>query len=226
MEDFRKACGMGGLLRLDVRGADGEGARSLALNRPYAIIGSDPSADLRLDDARVSRRHAYLQAVSGARLLRRPGEPDRHPPRGRPPAGHRLAPRGRGRPGRPLRRPPLRRARGGRCRLGPGAGRAAEPPGRPPARRRPGGRLQRRRRPLRADLRQAPQAAHPGRRLARLPDQAPRPERLARSTAPCSARRKASGRSTSWAVGASASTAAGRARPASRRVTGSRSAAS
>ena len=65
MEDFRKACGMVGLLRLEVRGGGGAEARSLALNRPFAVIGSDPSADLHLDDRQVSRRHAYLQAVAG-----------------------------------------------------------------------------------------------------------------------------------------------------------------
>src|SRR3954452_15814650 len=39
------------------------GRRSLP--QPFAVIGRDPRSDVPLDDAQVSRRHAYLQVVAG-----------------------------------------------------------------------------------------------------------------------------------------------------------------
>jgi len=35
------------------------------LPQPFAVIGRDPQADVILDDLRVSRRHVYMQAVTG-----------------------------------------------------------------------------------------------------------------------------------------------------------------
>ena len=37
----------------------------LALDQPFAVIGRNASADLTLSDRRVSRRHAYVQAIAG-----------------------------------------------------------------------------------------------------------------------------------------------------------------
>lgn len=64
-EDFLQACGALAPLQLEVEHAErGELARwTTAL--PFALIGRDARADLRLDDKQVSRRHAYLQIVAG-----------------------------------------------------------------------------------------------------------------------------------------------------------------
>src|SRR5262249_34734787 len=37
----------------------------LALRQPFALLGRDPRADVVLDDAQVSARHAYLQVLAG-----------------------------------------------------------------------------------------------------------------------------------------------------------------
>jgi hypothetical protein len=60
---FRESCGLAGPLRLDLLGR-GE-AEPLAFDRPFAVIGRDPAADLVLDDERVGRRHLYVQAIAG-----------------------------------------------------------------------------------------------------------------------------------------------------------------
>jgi pSer/pThr/pTyr-binding forkhead associated (FHA) protein len=66
-ELFLKACGLSDshAFVLDVEGpGQGEGV-SRTFKRPFALIGRDPNADLVLDHALVSGRHAYLQVVAG-----------------------------------------------------------------------------------------------------------------------------------------------------------------
>src|SRR5439155_1003297 len=41
------------------------GPVSVALEKPFALIGSGVNADLRLDDNQVSHRHLYLQVYDG-----------------------------------------------------------------------------------------------------------------------------------------------------------------
>jgi pSer/pThr/pTyr-binding forkhead associated (FHA) protein len=62
---FWKACGATGPLRLNAAGSldDDDTGRDLPL--PFAVIGRDPKADLRLDHEAVSRRHAYVQVIAG-----------------------------------------------------------------------------------------------------------------------------------------------------------------
>jgi pSer/pThr/pTyr-binding forkhead associated (FHA) protein len=63
MDEFLKACGASGPLDLRIE-TQGETVPWSA-PQPFALIGSDPSADLFLDDPRVDRLHAYLQVVEG-----------------------------------------------------------------------------------------------------------------------------------------------------------------
>ncbi len=63
MQEFLEACGLEDRLRLDLDGPAGPGR--VALEQPFAVIGRNASADLTLSDRRVSRRHAYLQAIAG-----------------------------------------------------------------------------------------------------------------------------------------------------------------
>ncbi len=64
-EAFLEACGAGGPLLFDVRrDGDAEGRR-LAVQQPFALVGRAVNADLVLKDARVSRRHIYLQVLAG-----------------------------------------------------------------------------------------------------------------------------------------------------------------
>jgi pSer/pThr/pTyr-binding forkhead associated (FHA) protein len=65
MKSFLNACGFREPLRLVVEGPRPADAGPRPLAQPFAVIGRDPRADLVLDDLRVSRRHAYLQAVAG-----------------------------------------------------------------------------------------------------------------------------------------------------------------
>ena len=66
-ELFLKACGLSDshAFALEVEGP-GEGeVVSRTFKRPFALIGRDPNADLVLDHALVSSRHAYLQVIAG-----------------------------------------------------------------------------------------------------------------------------------------------------------------
>ena len=63
MHEFLEACGLDGRLRLDLDGP--AGPVRLALEQPFAVIGRNVGADLTLSDRRVSRRHAYVQAIAG-----------------------------------------------------------------------------------------------------------------------------------------------------------------
>ena len=60
--EFLKACGLRPLdLRIENRGE----TTRWSTHQPFALIGSDPMADLFLDDSRVDRLHAYLQVIEG-----------------------------------------------------------------------------------------------------------------------------------------------------------------
>ena len=63
MDEFLKACGATGPLDLRIENR-GETTR-WSTHQPFALIGGDPLADLRLDDPRVDRLHAYLQVIEG-----------------------------------------------------------------------------------------------------------------------------------------------------------------
>jgi pSer/pThr/pTyr-binding forkhead associated (FHA) protein len=62
---FLGACGATGPLRLSAERPRVFGPVSVALEKPFALIGSGVNADLRLDDNQVSHRHLYLQVYDG-----------------------------------------------------------------------------------------------------------------------------------------------------------------
>jgi pSer/pThr/pTyr-binding forkhead associated (FHA) protein len=62
---FFEACRWTSPLRLSVESADQPLATERILDQPFALVGSDPRMDLRLDDPQVNRRHAYLQLLGG-----------------------------------------------------------------------------------------------------------------------------------------------------------------
>src|SRR5688572_21620080 len=66
LEHFLDACGATGPLRLTVEHATG--ADRYLLHQPFAVVGRDPRADLRVADVGAARRHFYLQILFG-RLL-------------------------------------------------------------------------------------------------------------------------------------------------------------
>jgi pSer/pThr/pTyr-binding forkhead associated (FHA) protein len=63
MDEFLKACGATGPLDLRIENR-GETTR-WSTQQPFALIGSDPLADLLFDDPRVDRLHTYLQVIEG-----------------------------------------------------------------------------------------------------------------------------------------------------------------
>lgn len=64
-ERFQRACGGTGLLRLAVRRRDEPSSvEEIALERPYLLIGTAESCDVRLPSDSVSRRHAYVQLLN------------------------------------------------------------------------------------------------------------------------------------------------------------------
>jgi pSer/pThr/pTyr-binding forkhead associated (FHA) protein len=63
MDEFLKACGATGPLDLRIEN-QGETTR-WSSPQPFALIGSDPMADLLLEDPRVDPLHAYLQVIEG-----------------------------------------------------------------------------------------------------------------------------------------------------------------
>jgi pSer/pThr/pTyr-binding forkhead associated (FHA) protein len=71
LELFRNACGLGVPLALDCEDASGSSAGSAIcqFDYPFVLIGRDPRSDLILDDAQISRRHTFLQAVAGRILV-------------------------------------------------------------------------------------------------------------------------------------------------------------
>jgi hypothetical protein len=64
-EEFFQACGARGPLVLEIERQGHSEAVRHTLSLPFALIGRDERADLRLEDKRVSNRHAYLQVVAG-----------------------------------------------------------------------------------------------------------------------------------------------------------------
>ncbi len=65
VEAFLKACGAAAPLLVEVQAGDtGESLRRV-LHQPFAVIGRAPNADLPLQGPGISRRHAYLQVISG-----------------------------------------------------------------------------------------------------------------------------------------------------------------
>jgi pSer/pThr/pTyr-binding forkhead associated (FHA) protein len=65
---FTGACGVDGPLTISVVGPSDQERRSVTLQQPFVVIGSDSRCDVVLEDDRVARRHLYLQ-VLGGRLL-------------------------------------------------------------------------------------------------------------------------------------------------------------
>jgi pSer/pThr/pTyr-binding forkhead associated (FHA) protein len=67
LELFRSACGLVAPLALACEDAQSPGSPPSALvcPGPFLFIGRHPTDALRLDDRKVSRRHAFLQAVAG-----------------------------------------------------------------------------------------------------------------------------------------------------------------
>jgi pSer/pThr/pTyr-binding forkhead associated (FHA) protein len=66
LDEFLGACGASGPLRLTLD--DGSNAVEYVLPQPFAVVGSDPRADIRLATPNVPRRAVYLQ-ILGGRLL-------------------------------------------------------------------------------------------------------------------------------------------------------------
>src|SRR5271166_5979557 len=63
---FRDACGLRAPWTLEVRDPRVAGGYlPHQVQHPFALVGRDPQAELVLQDAQVSRRHAFLQAVGG-----------------------------------------------------------------------------------------------------------------------------------------------------------------
>ena len=62
---FLTACGARGPLVLGVEEPDTSGTSWRVFDQPFIVVGRDPGADLRLDHAEVSRRHAYFQLIAG-----------------------------------------------------------------------------------------------------------------------------------------------------------------
>ena len=65
MDLFRESCGMTGPLQLRVDYPGVAEPLQWVLYQPFALIGREPRSHLQLDHDEVSRRHAYLQVVSG-----------------------------------------------------------------------------------------------------------------------------------------------------------------
>jgi pSer/pThr/pTyr-binding forkhead associated (FHA) protein len=65
MNPFLQACGAEGPLQLDVKDANRSTIGRWTLDQPYALIGRDPRADIVLDHDDVSRRHVYVQVITG-----------------------------------------------------------------------------------------------------------------------------------------------------------------
>src|SRR5437763_9577919 len=75
LDAFLEACGATGPLQLTVEHPGG--ADRHVLQQPFAVVGRDPRADVRLADAAVGRRHLYLQVLGGRLLcLDLTGSPD------------------------------------------------------------------------------------------------------------------------------------------------------
>jgi pSer/pThr/pTyr-binding forkhead associated (FHA) protein len=67
LELFRNACGLTTPLALKFEEAGGPTADSAVrqFDYPFVLIGRDPRSDLILENAQISRRHTFLQAIAG-----------------------------------------------------------------------------------------------------------------------------------------------------------------
>lgn len=65
MSQFLDACGARGPLELKVEDATGTQVGHWVLPQPFALLGSDAQADVRLAGEDVSKRHVYLQILGG-----------------------------------------------------------------------------------------------------------------------------------------------------------------
>jgi pSer/pThr/pTyr-binding forkhead associated (FHA) protein len=68
---FRNACGLSVPLALECKAANGSSVASAThvFEFPFVLIGRDRKSDLLLDNAQISRRHAFLQALDGRVLV-------------------------------------------------------------------------------------------------------------------------------------------------------------
>ncbi len=64
-QEFLRACGGAGPLRLGVGAAEGGEVDLRTCPGPFALVGRDPGAEVVLDHPDVGRRHAYLQLIGG-----------------------------------------------------------------------------------------------------------------------------------------------------------------
>lgn len=64
-QEFLRACGGVGPLRLSVEASGGMAAEPRDCAGPFAIVGRDPRSDVVLDHHDVGKRHAYLQLIGG-----------------------------------------------------------------------------------------------------------------------------------------------------------------
>jgi pSer/pThr/pTyr-binding forkhead associated (FHA) protein len=69
LEAFAEACAARGPLRLSVKMPGQPGAVPHLVHKPFAVIGRDARADLRLDAKQVSLLHAYLQMIDGQLVI-------------------------------------------------------------------------------------------------------------------------------------------------------------
>jgi pSer/pThr/pTyr-binding forkhead associated (FHA) protein len=65
MSSFLDACGATDPLRLAVTPAQSATTTLHVLHQPFAVFGRAGNAEVRLEGARISRRHAYLQTLEG-----------------------------------------------------------------------------------------------------------------------------------------------------------------
>lgn len=65
MTPFLEACGAASPLQFGITLPHSQERLSQIWHRPFVIIGRDPQSDIVLNDAKVSRRHGYLQMIGG-----------------------------------------------------------------------------------------------------------------------------------------------------------------
>jgi pSer/pThr/pTyr-binding forkhead associated (FHA) protein len=65
LDQFLKACGASGPIRLIIEGPGPLAAEAHAMTQPFLVVGRGPEVDLQLDHPEVSRRHAYFQVIAG-----------------------------------------------------------------------------------------------------------------------------------------------------------------
>src|SRR3954470_1231649 len=65
MNLFAKACGATGPIQLSVERSDEPAIERHIFDAPFLTVGRDPRADICLTHRGISRRHDYLQLVSG-----------------------------------------------------------------------------------------------------------------------------------------------------------------